>query len=132
MKEYALRLERGADLKENIERTCLKEGINTALVLSSVGCLSSFHVRLAKALSELFIEDDFEILSLNGTVSRGEAHLHIAVSDDKGKCLGGHLKEGCIVNTTCELVLGILEEYESHREYDANTGYDEIVFKEKN
>ena len=130
MKEFAIRLHRGDDLKKSIEKICIDNDFNTVVVLSSVGCISSLHVRLAKAVSELKIEDDFEILSLNGTISDGQAHLHICVSDDKGQCYGGHLKDGCIINTTCELVLGMLEEYESKREHDEETSYDEIIFKE--
>ena len=77
------------------------------------------------------MEEDFEIVSLTGTVSKGEAHLHISLADEIGNVFGGHLMEGCIVNTTCELVLGILEGYGSKREYDKATGYDEIVFKKR-
>lgn len=125
MKEIAIRLKRGMDLKKEIESLC-KDG--SYVVLSSVGCLSHLHIRLAKAQSELDLDDDFEILSLNGTISNGKAHLHICVADDKGKCLGGHLKQGCLINTTCELVLGKLEEYSSRRVFDEMTGYDEIMF----
>lgn len=131
MKEFAIRLERGADLKASIEEICKKNAINTAIVLSGVGCLSRAKFRLAKAINSLEVEEDFEIVSLNGTVSNGDAHIHIALSDEIGNCIGGHLLEGCVINTTCELVLGILEEYESNREFDENTGYDEIVFRKK-
>ena len=131
MKEYCQRLKRGDDLKECIESICRDNGFDTAVVLSAVGCLSKAHVRLAKAISEVDVEEDFEIVSLTGTVSNGEAHLHISLSDEIGNVFGGHLKEGCIVNTTCELVLGILEEYGSVREYDEDTGYDEIRFRKE-
>ena len=36
--------------------------------------------------------------------------------------------EGCIINTTCELVVGILEGVRYDMEQDKETGYDEIVF----
>lgn len=128
MIEKAFRLHKNDDLRKCIENEC--EDFNTVVVLSSVGSLSHLHIRLAKANSFLDLNDDFEILSLNGTISNGKAHLHICVSDDKGKTYGGHLSDNCIINTTCELVLGILESYESTREYDLETNFDEIVFKE--
>ena len=131
MKEFAIRLVRGADLKASIEKECIDNNINTAIVLSGVGCVSKAKFRLAKAINSLEVDEDFEIVSLNGTISNGQAHIHIALSDEIGNVIGGHLLEGCIINTTCELVLGVLEEYESIREFDDNTGYDEIVFRKK-
>ena len=39
----------------------------------------------------------------------------------------GHLKDGCIVNTTAEIVLNIFDNIKFKREYDENTGYDELI-----
>lgn len=128
MKEFAIRLTKGADLRESIENICKDNNFNTAIVLSGVGCIYQMRIRLAKALGYLEIKDDFEIVSITGTISRGNAHIHVSFSDDEGKTIGGHLEKGCLINTTCELVLGVLEDYESDRPYDENTGYDEIVF----
>ena len=129
MKELALRLKRGDDLKKCIEEAC--KDIDTAVVLSGVGCVYHAHFRLAKAEDYFDKEEDYEIVSLNGTVSRGHGHIHISLVDNDCNTVGGHLMEGCLVNTTCELVLGILEEYSSHRDYDESTGYDEIVFERR-
>lgn len=129
MKEYAIRLHKGDDLKENIENICAN--IQSAVVLCAVGCISHLHLRMAKAVNYLDTENDYEILSLTGTISNGKAHLHMAVSDENGNCVGGHLEKGCIINTTCELILGILEEYESNRVFDPATGYSEIEFRKK-
>ncbi len=131
MRELSCRLKRGSDLKETIEKICIDNNVDTAVILSGVGCLYQVRIRLAKA--EGFLEDgnDYEIVSLNGTVSKGQAHIHIALSDETGKTVGGHLSEGCLVNTTCELVMGVLEEYSSERQYDQETGYDEICFVRK-
>ena len=129
MKELAFRLKKGDDLRTCIEEKC--KDINTAIVLSGVGCLYKANFRLAKALDYINSEQDYEIVSLNGTISNGKAHIHIALADDKGNAIGGHLEKGCLINTTCEVVLGVLEEYESRREFDKNTGYDEIVFNKR-
>ena len=131
MREFALRLRKGDDLRASIEKACIENGFDTVIVLSGVGCLYEVRIRLAKALAYLENKEDYEIVSLTGTVSKGSAHIHISLSDDTGKTIGGHLEKGCLVNTTCELVLGVLEEYVSDRVYDEGTGYDEIVFSEK-
>lgn len=127
MRELAFRLQKGDDLRLCIEDKC--KNINTAVVLSGVGCLYQAHFRLAKAKDYYEAQNDYEIVSLTGTISNGKAHIHISLADDSGSVIGGHLEQGCLINTTCEVVLGILEEYESKRVFDANTGYDEIEFK---
>ena len=129
-KELAFRLERGDDLRSSIEEKCRQLNIDTAVVLSGVGCVYEARIRLADASRHLEVTRDYEIVSLTGTVSKGEAHIHISLADDTGACIGGHLEKGCLINTTGEIVLGILEEYSSDREYDENTGYDEIMFRE--
>lgn len=129
MRELAFRLRRGSDLRQCAEEKCREMNINTAVVLSGVGSLYQAKIRLAKATDYLKKTEDYEIVSLTGTVSNGKAHIHISLADEKGNCIGGHLERGCLVNTTCELVLGILEEYETKREFDPESGYDEIVFK---
>lgn len=131
MKEFAIRLKNGDDLKEKLEEICLENHFNTAIILSGVGSLKKAHIRLAGAKNEIESEEDFEIVSLTGTISNGKAHLHISLSDEISNCIGGHLKEGSLINTTCEIVLGILEEYTSQRSYDNDTGYEEINFKKE-
>ena len=125
MKELAFRLEKGDDLRASIEERCKD---CTAIVLSGVGCVYEARLRMAKAESYYEKKDDFEIVSLTGTVSHGNAHIHMSMSNEKGKTKGGHLEYGCLINTTCEIVMGVLEEYDSVREFDENTGYDEIRF----
>ena len=131
MRELSCRLKRGSDLKRSIEKICTENKVDTAVILSGVGCLYKVRIRLAKAEGFLEDENDYEIVSLNGTVSKGSAHIHIALSDETGRTIGGHLAEGCLVNTTCELVMGILEGYSSERTFDQETGYDEICFIKK-
>ena len=131
MRELSCRLKRGSDLKDSIEKICIENDVDTAIILSGVGCLYKVKIRLAKAEGYLEDDNDYEIVSLNGTISKGSAHIHIALSDETGKTIGGHLMEGCLVNTTCELVMGVLEEYSSERKFDQETGYDEICFVKK-
>lgn len=75
--------------------------------------------------------DQFEIVSLMGTLSEDDVHLHLSVSDEEGKTIGGHLKNGCIVNTTAEICILALDDYKFTREFDENTSYDELVVNKK-
>lgn len=131
MKEYAIRLEKGADLKASIRNICIDNNFDTVVVLSGVGCVYEAKFRLANAKYYFESKQDYEIVSITGSVSKGDCHIHISLADEEGKVVGGHLEEGCLINTTCELVLGVLEEYDSKREFDDNTGYDEISFIKK-
>ena len=73
-----------------------------------------------------------EIVSLMGTVSEKRCHLHVSFAKEDLSVVGGHLVEGCIINTTCELVIGVLEEYVYDVEFDKETGYDELNIEKKN
>ena len=129
MKELAFRLKKGDDLKKSIEDRC--KNINTGIILCGVGSLYHAYFRLAKAKGYFDKQEDYEIVSLIGTISNGKTHLHISLSDENGIVIGGHLENGCLINTTCEIVIGILEEYESIRNYDVNTDFGEIEFTRK-
>ena len=71
----------------------------------------------------------YEVLSLVGTVESGNSHLHISISDTKGRVFGGHLKHGSIVSTTAEVAIGELEDTVFTRVYDEKTGFDELIVK---
>ena len=126
MREFAVRLKENEDIKKRLVEILETEKICAAVILSGVGCLKRSSIRLAGAIRNLEKETDLEIVSLNGTLAENGVHVHIAVSDRSGQTWGGHLNEGCIVNTTCELVLGILEEYRFERTEDESTGYREL------
>ena len=130
MRHEAIRLTRGDDLKEEIRCLCDEMSIKAGYVVSAVGCVSRACIRLADGETVTAYDEPFEIVSLMGTISENGPHLHISLADREGNVIGGHLMDGCIINTTCEIVLMVLEEYSSYREYDQNTGYKEIVFKE--
>ena len=125
---HCLRLKRGEDLLESIKAVCAAKGIKAGVVLSGVGCISSGRVRDASGVTIRPITEHCEIVSLNGTVSAARCHLHIALSKEDLSTIGGHLSAGCIVNTTCELVIAELPDIIYDVEADAETGYDELVF----
>ncbi len=130
LKCHSLRLRRGDDLLESIRALALREQIAAGVVLSSVGCIHRGRVRDASGVRVREFEERCEILSLNGTVSARRCHLHIALSREDLSTIGGHLCPGCIVNTTCELVIAELPGQRILVEADPQTGYNELIFTE--
>lgn len=128
---HAFRLVRGNDLKKEIIDYCQKENIEAGVIVSAVGSLKHLHIRLAEAKDYIDKEENYEIVSITGTVSKDDVHIHISASDKEGKTIGGHLKDGTIVDTTCEIVIYELKDYVFTREPDTLTGYDELVVKRK-
>ena len=128
MKCHCIRLKRGEDLLESIKAVCIMKEIRAGVVLSGVGCLLRGRVRDASGVTIREITDHCEIVSLNGTVSAQRCHIHIALSKEDLSTIGGHLSAGCIINTTCELVIGELPGIDFGVEADPETGYDELIF----
>ena len=125
---HCVRLKRGEDLLESIRRVCREKNIRAGVILSGVGCISRGKVRDASGVNIREIGEHCEIVSLNGTASAARCHIHIALSREDLSTIGGHLCLGCIVNTTCELVIGELPGVVYDVEADTETGYDELVF----
>ena len=113
---------------DSIKALCKAKGIKAGVVLSGVGCILRGRIRDASGVTIREIAEHCEIVSLNGTVSEKRCHIHIALSKEDLSTVGGHLCSGCIVNTTCELVIGELPGIVYDMEEDAETGYDELVF----
>ena len=120
---------RGDDLLLSIKAICRENHIAAGVILSGVGCLTRAVLRDADGVTVRTVEEHCEILSLMGTVSEERCHLHIALSRQGLGAFGGHLKEGCLINTTCELVIGVLDGWCYGVEQDGETGYDEITFE---
>ena len=125
---HCVRLRRGDDLLLSIRQLCREKEIKAGVVLSAVGCISEGRVRDASGVTIRTIREHCEIVSLNGTVSHQRCHLHIALSKEDLSTIGGHLCAGCIINTTCELIIGEIPGVCYGVEEDPQTGYDEIVF----
>lgn len=123
---YAFRLLPGEDLKESLQSFADRKDLKAAYVITCVGSLQKAHLRLAGAIEKLTWTTKMEIVSLVGTLFNGGCHLHISLADGQGNMVGGHLLEGCIVNTTAELVIGEAKGLEFYREEDSKTGYLEL------
>ena len=132
LKCHCVRLHRGDDLMLSIRELCREKHIAAGVVLSAVGCISEGRIRDASGVTIRDITDHCEIVSLDGTVSETRCHLHISLSKEDLSTIGGHLCPGCIINTTCELVIAELPGIRYGVEEDPETGYDELIFQEDN
>ena len=128
---YVIRLTKGQDLKEEINKFVKKNNIEAGIIKCAVGCLYEAHFRLAEGNDYFHKKENFEIVSIMGTVSKNGSHIHISLSDNKGNTVGGHLKEGCLVDTTAEICIESFNNYIFDRQYDENTGYKELVIYKK-
>ena len=81
-KYHCVRLHRGEDLLKSIEELCKEKEINAGFVASGVGCISKGKIRDASGITIREINEDCEIVSLNGTVSAERCHIHIALSKE--------------------------------------------------
>jgi uncharacterized protein len=128
MHAQPLRLFPGDDLKLALDRLIYEKGWRAATILSGIGSLSCASVRFAGRKEPTKVAGPLEIISLSGTLaSFGGSHLHICLSDSQGNVIGGHLKEGSIIRTTGEIVIGVLDGYAFHREHDPETDSAELV-----
>lgn len=131
IKIHCMRLRKGEDIKKSIIKYSAEKNILAGVVLSSVGCVLNGMIRVADGETIKEIPGKMEIISINGTLSPDGAHLHISYADIDGVVLGGHLVDGNIINTTCEIVIGELSQYSFKRSFDENTGFKELEILER-
>jgi uncharacterized protein len=107
---YRIRLDRGDLLLETIDKTILEYGIQDDAVLTAAGSLQECTFHRVKSLAEkpeqefTTVKEPMEILSIDGLIASGEAHLHMTLSAAKG-AFGGHLEKGCRVLYRAELTV---------------------------
>ena len=129
MEIFAIRLKPTEDLKESLKSFVQQNNIQSGFILTAVGSLQQATLRFANQNSSKVFKQKFEIVSLVGTLSTHGIHLHISVSDQNGKTIGGHLLEGCLIYTTAEIVIGTSEDFIFMRTRDEKTGYKELEIK---
>jgi uncharacterized protein len=125
MKTLPLRLNPGDDLRAALDA----HGAEAAFVLAGIGSLREARLRFAGRDDLHHVVGDLEILTLSGTLGAGGSHLHASLSDADGRVFGGHVAPGCIVRTTAEILLAVLDDATFAREPDAATGYAELVIR---
>ncbi|KWF37694.1 PPC domain-containing DNA-binding protein [Burkholderia pseudomultivorans] len=129
MQAHPLRLSPGDDLRASIEDALRRHGWRAAFVVQGIGSLCVAELRFAGLDAPTTLRGDLEILTLAGSVSPDGAHLHMSVSDAQGRVSGGHVARGCEVRTTAEILLALLPAHRFSREFDAGTGFGELVIR---
>ncbi len=129
MKTRPIRLLPGQDVRRALEAAVAAQGCEAAFVVSGIGSLAEAQVRFAGRDAPARVAGDLEILTLAGTLGAGGSHLHASLSDADGAVVGGHLAYGCIVRTTAEVLVALLDEWSFGREPDASTGYAELAIR---
>lgn len=130
MYQITVRLKPGQCLREEIERLVKEKQIRAGVILAAVGGLKNAALRVSKLDSGEHLvkqmDGPFELVSCMGTLSVDGCHIHASVADREGRCYGGHLKEGCRVFVTVELVIGVFEDAVYRRVMDEETGFEEL------
>ena len=128
---HVLRLTSRQDLKQTLQQFAAAHQIKAAVILTCVGSLTQYNLRFANRNEGVSKTGFFEIISLVGTLSESSVHLHIALSDQEGTTKGGHLLENNLIYTTAEIALAELDDLEFTREFDPDSGYNELVVSGK-
>ncbi|MFM8832271.1 MAG: PPC domain-containing DNA-binding protein [Cytophagales bacterium] len=123
---YTIRLKPHQDLKAELMVFAKENHLKAAFIATCVGSLEKVNLRYANQQNGTQQSGHFEIVSLVGTFNDASAHLHLSVSDSKGKTLGGHLLDGNKICTTAEIVIGELTDDAFTREVDSTYGYNEL------
>ena len=125
-RNHVFRLKPGDDLKKSIQHYVNNHHIQAGWMVTCVGSITNYQLRLANQPAGTTGSGHFEIVSLNGTLSQNGSHLHMSISDSTGKTIGGHLMEGNIVYTTAEIVLQSSDSLVFRREKDGSTPWEEL------
>ncbi|MFC1663074.1 PPC domain-containing DNA-binding protein [Patescibacteria group bacterium] len=128
MHTYTFRLKAGQDVRQEIESFVKDRQISAGVLLSLVGSLKVACLRL-NGSREITTGGPFEIVSATGTLGTDGLHIHLSLANTDGNVYGGHLKNGCLVHTTAEVVIGHIIEEEFRRVPDADTGHRELEVK---
>lgn len=125
---YVLRPAYGTDLVQELQDFVQKEGINLAWI-SGVGAVVKanlrFYNQVEKSWLDIAVNKNLEVINLTGNISllNGEpiVHVHITLSDEEGRCYGGHVGPGTMV-FNMEILLTTLTGRPVTRKLDTDTG----------
>lgn len=122
-----VRLVPGEDPRARLVALQQERGWSGASVVSAVGSLTEASIRYADQPNATRLKGPLEVVALSGTLGPDGPHLHIGVTDGKGRMRGGHLALGSKVYTTLEVVLAVFDDVTLRREVDPRTTYRELA-----
>lgn len=122
-----VRLEPGDDPRARLEALQQERAWPGASVVSAVSSLTEAAIRFADRPAAARVRGPLEVVALSGTLGPDGAHLHLSVSNGRGRTRGGHLALESIVYTTLELVILVFDDVTLGREIDPATTYRELA-----
>lgn len=140
----AIRMAPGDDLFGTTLKICREKNVKAGVILSVAASLQKAVLRNVWRFPDPFpINDEcriftplngpLELLQMSGNVTqteKGEPYLHAHVTISMGRpeatCFGGHLVEGCVIFSTCEMVLAELSDVSFMRLMDKHTRVGEV------
>lgn len=128
-----LRLEKGEEVIESINKLCIKESIKAGTI-AGLGATNDIVIGLFKVDEKKYYStsynEDFEITNLTGNISvmNNEPYLHIHGTFGKadGTCVGGHLNKA-VISATSEIFITVIDG-NIGRKFDENIGLNLIEF----
>ncbi|MGC9064006.1 MAG: PPC domain-containing DNA-binding protein, partial [bacterium] len=106
---------------------------DTGIVVSGVGSLLKARIHIV-ASNDFPPEDDFldfdgplEIVSLQGIIAKGEPHLHISIVNREFRSFSGHLEEGCLILSLCEIAILKVEDLKLGRTVFQGTRIGKLI-----
>lgn len=125
---YVLRPAFGTDLVKELQTFINERGINLAWI-SGVGAVTRaglrYYDQVEKSWLDIDVDKNLEVVSMLGNVSllNGEpiVHVHITLSDEEGRCYGGHVGPNTIV-FNMEILVTTLSGPPVTRKLDTDTG----------
>ncbi|MCL5735327.1 MAG: DNA-binding protein [Actinobacteria bacterium] len=118
----------GTDLLNELQGFVREKGINLAWI-SGLGAVARatlrYYDQTNKSWKDIQLEQQLEVISMLGNVSllNGEpiVHLHVVLSDEEGRCYGGHLAANTLV-FNMEILMTTLSGPPVIRKLDGDTG----------
>jgi len=114
MRSLAIELSPGSDLRQSLEDIGRNEN-SSGFVLGVVGNLSNVRFQCPGRSKPTELTGNLEIITLNGTISPDNVHLHLSISDSNCQVWGGHLELGSIVLKGVDLLVGLLDNEVSNK-----------------
>lgn len=126
---FVAKLDFQSDLLEELNKICLEQNIKAGYI-NVIGAVSSLKLGFFDQQTKEYeittysYDESMEIASCMGNISIKDnkpfCHMHITVSDRKGRCIGGHLVQGTSIYAGEVIVQEVLGE-DLIRELDDTT-----------
>lgn len=134
---HILRLVPDEDLLECLFKYAKVLNLKAVSIVSIVGSLRTTNIKYANQKEGTVAKGHFEIVSVVGNIEaqgsmddESSGHVHLAVSDESGVTVGGHMLPGNIIYTTAEVTMVEMVHGRFERQLDApppeGSGYYEL------